>query len=1663
MGNPLGGRGQDKLMAMCLFPSINWTPVKYALPLPYPVWQMLGNSEDTIVTVKFNDSEVYGLKNTYQPHCVGDYPGQGGGIKSKTVSDEVRPTDGSATVIVNGQKLVRKGDPCTLNKANTFGKYMTLGEALSGIAHLVLGALSFIPGVGSIASVADAALYALEGDMVAAGMSLAGAIPGCKWAMALGKLTKGIKLANLGKMGNMFTKAGTWIKGVAGKVKPCVLGGVVSGAMKAHGLIGAISSVKSYLGSVVSIFGSPVHAYRGAKILMGDDDLDYQGSGYLPFYLQRLYNSQNPDIGWFGQGWKVQGLEQRLELHPQQDTIYLIDNSGRRIPFDYLAPGKRSYQPYEDITLYRLPISDDKKDTLLAGQPIDANAANGTRIGDDEPLHFILYQGDYHPTHNAQQQGIAIHYQTVIERSQTHATLVVSKHTDNYGHSLQLYYTHDNQSDFAHLPHYITDANGHCYKLEFNLIDGQARLSKLSQIHHIDQPAEILSEYSYSTDGELTAVYHKGQLVREFAYTQHLMTWQRYLTGLEGNYLYDQTDNPATARVIDHTLNTGQHYRFDYHTDEQGNHHSTVTEQPGTDLEQQHHYIADSWYNLTDYTDPLGNHTHITVDHLNRITRVTDPKGGYIRLQYHGKQLGMVEQKLGTDPITGKAIFRRYLYQYDKDKLIGMSDPLGNTTKLTYNAQGELISTTDANAHSDHYEYDKDGNLTQHTLANGSSYSYTYDSDGKLISQTDCSGYTTHYQYDTLERITAVVDAMGYATHYHYENTKPHLQLIRQIDYPDGSFIKLEHDLAGRLIRHIDAKGQVTQYQYDIDNRPIKRIDALGHTLSYQYDPLRRLAVLTNENGEDWTFDYDKADNLISETRFDDYQSRYEYDKLGDLIHQIDNPNLPRIEQRHTYLQRDLIGQLIAKHSLDYDSQETGLAHNDNPVIQPFANISQAQSDPIQRKHSTRYQYDVAGQLIRAVSPDATTRIVYDPVGQIISETLHRHHSHADISTESKQANSHHTHKPQQAIISQMLTHEYDEVGNRIATTLPDGKRLNQLYYGSGHLYNQSLTDEQGNIHEIRHSTTDRLHQELTRQQGELLSSFGYDPMGRLITQVAKQYSSTDEHIVVERHYRYDKIGQLTHLTGQTRLTERVKGMVNQVSVSHFGRNHQYQYDKVGRLVGHKLTDFANHAGVAENFAFDPASNRIPLPSAETTENGGQNDLQGIDKKTKRPTKLISQGKQVGYFYDKHGRVKTKTLVPIDKNGNEIPQSTHNLVGYRESLQLFYSPNHELIKSITIKDEGLKVVKTVTHYYYDAFGRRIGKSSSTQKSSKLNQRGELVKFPSNLSSLNTTDRPQRNNTLMLWDGNRQIQEYTDEHIFTTVYEQNSFEPVARVVQLSEVLEKQRINNAVTHVWQYVPSGIVTQDVLDNVEKAKQPLVKIYYYHNNHLGTPQELTDSDGDVVWLSYDYSWGGQFDRHYKPQQVGNYDVSESELQPIKFQGQSLDTETGLHYNRFRYYDSDVGMFISRDPIELLGGFNVFAYAPNPVMWIDPWGLECVYRAIRNSEEEMIEAGLGIVKPKPYARTTINQHVGGVKHKKNPWVSTTRDLETAKNKYGADGATIIKIDLDKIDSSKIFDISTREKAESLLKSPKSRNYAVADRELLIFGDVPPSAIEIVK
>ncbi|WP_277423533.1 RHS repeat-associated core domain-containing protein, partial [Pseudomonas viridiflava] len=60
---------------------------------------------------------------------------------------------------------------------------------------------------------------------------------------------------------------------------------------------------------------------------------------------------------------------------------------------------------------------------------------------------------------------------------------------------------------------------------------------------------------------------------------------------------------------------------------------------------------------------------------------------------------------------------------------------------------------------------------------------------------------------------------------------------------------------------------------------------------------------------------------------------------------------------------------------------------------------------------------------------------------------------------------------------------------------------------------------------------------------------------------------------------------------------------------------------------------------------------------------------------------------------------------------------------------------------------------------------------------------------------------------------------------------------------------------------------------------------------------------------------------------------------QNLRFQGQYFDEETGLHYNTFRYYDPEVGRFITQDPIGLLGSVNLYSYASSPNNWIDPLG----------------------------------------------------------------------------------------------------------------------------
>ncbi|MDT8927081.1 RHS repeat-associated core domain-containing protein, partial [Pseudomonas taiwanensis] len=124
------------------------------------------------------------------------------------------------------------------------------------------------------------------------------------------------------------------------------------------------------------------------------------------------------------------------------------------------------------------------------------------------------------------------------------------------------------------------------------------------------------------------------------------------------------------------------------------------------------------------------------------------------------------------------------------------------------------------------------------------------------------------------------------------------------------------------------------------------------------------------------------------------------------------------------------------------------------------------------------------------------------------------------------------------------------------------------------------------------------------------------------------------------------------------------------------------------------------------------------------------------------------------------------------------------------------------------------------------------------------------------------------------------------------------------------------------------------DPLWQTTMPPQAFDAIAWYHCDHLGTPMELTDPHGNVAWAGQYKAWGEV--REERSEWAKQHGLSN----PIRFQGQYHDHETGLHYNRYRYYDLRAGRFLNQDPISYIGGFNLFVYAPNPVEWIDPLGL---------------------------------------------------------------------------------------------------------------------------
>jgi RHS repeat-associated protein len=921
-------------------------------------------------------------------------------------------------------------------------------------------------------------------------------------------------------------------------------------------------------------------------------------------------------------------------------------------------------------------------------------------------------------------------------------------------------------------------------------------------------------------------------------------------------------------------------------------------------------YAREHWH--TKVTDADGNVTIHRYDYHNRIVLVEHPDGSSESFEWDdnhnltgirsapGHMQRFEYDAQGRVTATTDALGNTTRTEYDAHGLpVKVSAANGDVTRTAYDESGRPVSVTDASGRTTAYRWSRNGRLLSLTDPKGGSHGFRYDNGGRLIEATDCSGYSTQYVYDERGYLSRRIDAEGQPTLYRCDARG---QVVK-VTHPDGTGEQFTWDGEGNLKRHCDGAGQVTEYSHNARGQLVYRKDAAGRSLSYRYDRLWRLAGLHNESGEETAFRYDALGQLVGQTGFDGSTVEYTWDEAGQLTGKREGD----IETRYV---RDPLGRLTERRT-------------QGPANSGVAGVSE------------HFHYDARGRLVTARTNGSRVRLHYDDAGNLVAEER-------DVASDDG------------LDYVTVTRHTYDALGNRTATVLPNTRQIDWLRYGSGHVHGVLLDGAP-----LLDFERDRLHRETRRSHAAFTQTREYDPMGRLARFVARPAAAGPHERLAERRLSYAATGNLT------RIDDHSRGATD------------YTYDPVGRLLKSVTTD------LTEVFAFDAAGNPVdpervpPRPVVETPEelaarrareqaedaawlraHPGEKspplhyNERGIADRRRLDEWKASLPRCVGDVL----RELNRTRYGHDARGNLArrvePDGTTWLYRYDAANRLieaqrFAKPPQadELERRVPADGGGWRFVEASVRpalkvsFAYDAFGRR------TQK--KVTRAGGEVE-----------------RTFFTWDGDVLLMEerfhrpVKREHVYrgpeyrcaTVVREDpddvNSLPVAQRMHTLDTHYEWRAASLYLHEPGTFVPLARLDEKLVEAaflatgtdggfVQVPAKTRHATYFYQNDHLGTPQELVDDSGKVVWLARYRAWGGA-----KRTPYGQSDPGEADNR-IRFQGQYHDEETGLCYNRHRYYDPNTGRYISKDPIGLAGGINVYAYVKNPIVWIDPFGLQ--------------------------------------------------------------------------------------------------------------------------
>ncbi len=793
------------------------------------------------------------------------------------------------------------------------------------------------------------------------------------------------------------------------------------------------------------------------------------------------------------------------------------------------------------------------------------------------------------------------------------------------------------------------------------------------------------------------------------------------------------------------------------------------------------------------------------------------------------------------------------------------------------------------------YTYDAAGCLTEWSDAFGATGSFSFDEQRRMTRRTDRNGYTFTYRYDSSGRC---IESYG-------EDGLWHVRLQYELDCTlvteaDGGVWTYDYDDAGTVIRIVDPYGGVKHRVPGDDGRIIEEIDSGGRVTRWEYNRTGRHSGLLDRWGARLPpkDESPKVPNTLAHI-------------VPDTARGLEWGTIPGVIRPAPMAVR---GDALANLRMIPGSVTSGRENIESVVRDPLGRTLQ-RSDSAGRVE--RYQYDSEGNV----------RAYWDPDGRAYQFTTTSWNLEG-MRIDPLGAVTRLEYTPREKI-SRLI----DANGNESAYTYDRKDRI------------ISVARNGGTRERYVYDVGDRLT-EKRDGRGSLLLSFEIGPNG-LHSQ--RRLASGAVHT-----YRYDPLGNFIEAS-----TEAAKVLLDYDALGHLTRDER---DSLGVRHGYEKGR-RQRSAYFDRFMFRytslaDGSLRVDTPVGQATRILHTDDGMLLTE--------FGNGTNCLTSYDRLGRCVGRAI--WREAGGPFWQ-----------LRYDYSAAGEVRRIVDSK-------RGATQFEYDAAHRLIVARAARNGERRFayDPAGNLIAIPGSPALTYVSGNRLRHDSKAFYayndrdhlaervefDGRRTIYRYDSMDMLVSISTSGTaaLEWTADYDGLCRRTIKRHGEAETRFFWDddrlgaevgpsgavrvyvypdqtaFLPLMFVDYDSLDANPSSGRP----YYIVHDQVGLPLVIEDAHGATVWRAEDVDPYGRI-----TVAAGNRVTYN-----LRFPGHYLDPETGLHYNRFRYYSPELGRYLQSDPAGQSGGVNLYAYPANPLLDVDVLGLNHDKKADANSQDGNAKKG---------------------------------------------------------------------------------------------------------